>query len=340
MPIPGTGIVPASGSILNELEATTRRAYIPSLYVQLYQASPLFNALMDSAFLASGGLSPVTAPVQGSSMVNGQWTDYSGAFNQPVTTPGIQNAEFNLKAFVTTIPFLGFEGLVQDNYSVVPLIDARMNDATNYTIQQLTTSLYTNVSNTQQLVGLPGAIDDGTAAATYGGIARNTTNTSGLAWWQSSVVANTGSPVTPTRNLMLQYINQVTKKNGERPHMAIMGIGTWTMLAQDFTSQERYVVGTGGYPQSGGQSLFTSLDVAGIPFYCDPYCPEGVIYILNTDYINLYVHEKAAFHFTGFVSQLPNNQFGYIGAILTLLELVNVKPQSHGKFLNVAYTAI
>jgi len=190
------------------------------------------------------------------------------------------------------------------------------------------------------LVGLPGAIDDGTAAATYGGIARNTTNSAGLAWWQSSVVSNTGSPVTPTRNLMLQYINQVTKKNGERPTMAIMGIGTWTMLAQDYTPQERYVPGNGGYPQSGGQSLFTALDVSGIPFYCDPYCPEGVIYILNTDYINLYVHEKAAFHFTGFVSQLPNNQFGYIGAILTLLELVNVKPQSHGKFLNIAYTAI
>lgn len=340
MPQAGTGIIPANGPILAELEATTRRAYIPSLFVQLYQASPLFNALMDSAFLASGGLSPVTAPVQGNSMVNGQWTDYSGAFNQPVTTPGIQNAEFNLKAFVTTIPFLGFEGLVQDNYSVVPLIDGRMNDAASYTIQQLATALYTNVNNNQQLIGLPGAIDDGTQAATYGGIARSTTNTSGLAWWQSSTVSNSGGAVTPTRNLMFQYINQVTKKNGEMPKMGVMGIGTWNLLAQDFTPQERYVQGTGGYPSSGGESLFTALMVGTVPFYCDPYCPEGVLYLLNTDYINLYVHEKAAFHFTGFVSQLPNNQFGYIGAILTLLELVNVKPQSHGKFLNLAFTNI
>lgn len=340
MPQAGTGIIPQTGAILTELEAATRRAYIPSLYVQLYQASPLFNALMDSAFLASGGLSPVTAPVQGNSMVNGQWTDYSGAFNQPVTTPGIQNAEFNLKAFVTTIPFLGFEGLVQDNFSVVPLIDARMNDATNYTIQQLATSLYNNVSNTQQLIGLPGAIDDGTAASTYGGIARNTTNSSGLAWWASSTVSNAGAAVTPTRNLMFQYINQVTKKNGEMPKMAVMGIGTWNMLAQDFTSQERYVQGTGGYSSGTAETLFTALMVGSIPFYADPYCPEGVVYLLNTDYVNLYVHEKAAFHFTGFVSQLPNNQFGYIGAILTLLELVNVKPQSHGKFLNLAYTPI
>ena len=80
MPQAGTGIIPNTGAILSELEATTRRAYIPSLFVQLYKASPLFNALMDSAFLASGGLSPVTSPVQGNSMVNGQWTDYFWRF--------------------------------------------------------------------------------------------------------------------------------------------------------------------------------------------------------------------------------------------------------------------
>ena len=84
--------------------------------------------------------------------------------------PGIQDAEFNLKAFVSTIPFLGFEGLVQLDYSVVPLIEARMNDSTNVTIDTLRNSLYNNVANSQQMIGLPAAIDDGTFSATYGGI--------------------------------------------------------------------------------------------------------------------------------------------------------------------------
>ena len=91
-------------------------------------------------------------------MVNGLIT--SGAFNQPVTTPGIQNAEFNLKAFVTTIfHSLVLRVSVQDNYSVVPLIDARMNDATSFTIQTLTTALYNNVSNTQQPTNRPSWCD-------------------------------------------------------------------------------------------------------------------------------------------------------------------------------------
>jgi len=79
-------------------------------------------ALLGSAQVASGGLSPITAPLQGAPMVSGQWVDYSGSFNQPGIQPGIQNAEFNLKGYVTPIPFLGFEGLVQVDYSIIPLI--------------------------------------------------------------------------------------------------------------------------------------------------------------------------------------------------------------------------
>jgi hypothetical protein len=270
-------------------------------------------------------------------MVSGQWVDYSGSFNQPGVQPGIQNAEFNLKAYCTPIPFLGFEGLVQLDYSIVPLIDARMNDATNVTIDTFATTLYNNVANTQQLIGLPAAVDDGTFSAGYGGITRSTNQ-----FWKSVYVHNAGATV-PTRNLMLQYIAQVSKTTGEMPSIAIMGFGTWTLLAQDFTPQERYQINPAERLNSSqfvGHSSFQALDIAGIPFYADPYCPEGTLYIINTNYLSLFLHERAAFQFTGFESTLPNNQFGYISAVLSLLELVNVKCKAHAKidglqFLNI-----
>jgi hypothetical protein len=309
------------------LSAVVRRAYLPRVFVQIWKSAPTIAALLSSAQVATGGLSPITAPVQGTPMVSGQWVDYSGSFQQPAVQPGIQDAEYNLKAFVTTVPFLGMEGLVQLDYSVVPLIDARMNDSTNVTIDTFANSLFGNVSNTQQLIGLPAAVDDGTFAITYGGLSRTTNS-----WWRSVYVH--GSSTTPTRNLMLQFIAQVTKQTGEMPALGIMGFGTWTLLAQDFTSQERYNVtpGNGFGADNKIQSLFRALDVAGVPFYADPYCPEGVLYLLNTNYLSLYLHERAAFSFTGFESTLPNNQLGYVGAILSLLELVNVKCRAHGKF--------
>jgi hypothetical protein len=336
MPIFGQGIIPASGAISAELSAVVRRAFMPRVYVQLWKSAPLMAALLSSAQVASGGLSPITAPLQGTPMVSGQWVDYSGSFQQPGVQPGIQNAEFDLKAFVSTIPFLGMEGLVQLDYSVVPLIEARMNDSTNVTIDTFATSLFNNVANTQQLIGLPAAIDDGTFAVTYGGVSR-TTNT----FWKSTYVHN-GGTTTPTRNLMLQYISQVSKTTGEMPTIGIMGFGTWTLLAQDFTSAERYNITPGSAfgADKKIESLFRALDVAGVPFYADPYCPEGTLYLINTNYLSLFLHERAAFSFTGFESTLPNNQLGYIGAILSLLELVDVKCKAHGKFDGLAFLNI
>lgn len=341
MPQLGSGIIPPSGAVANELSAVTRRAFLTKYIVQIYKSSPFTAAMLATALMASGGLSPITAPVQGNPMVQGQWTDYSGTFNKPGVIPGLQDAEFNLAAFVTAIPFLGFEGLVQVDYDVVPIIEARMNDATNVTIDNFSTAVYNNVSNQQQIIGLPAAVDDGTASSSYGGIARNSTNSLGNAWWQSTYVSNSGGPVTPTRNLIMQYIAQVTKKNGEMPKMGICGLGTWTLLTQDFAPLERYnVTPSGAYGDGTVSSMFQAVMIGGVPIYADPYCPEGTLYLLNTDYLSMYIHEKAGFQFTGFESTLPNGQFGYIGAILTLLQLVNVKPQAQGKFSNLSFLSI
>ena len=295
----------------------------------------MLAAILSTAQVASGGLSPITVPLQGNPMVAIQSVGYDGSFNQPGTTPGIQNAEFNLKGYVTAIPFLGFEGLVQLDYAVVPLIEARMNDATNVTLDRFSNDLYTNVSDNQSMIGLPAAIDDGTFAATYGGLSR-TTNT----FWRSTFV-NNGSATAPTRNLMLQYIAQVTKVTGEVPKMGLMGFGTWTQLAQDFTANERYMITpSSNFGDGKVSALFRALDVAGVPFYADPYCPEGTLYLINNDYLSAYIHERASFYFTGFESTLPNGQFGYLGAILTLMELVDVKPKAHGKFANLQFLNI
>jgi hypothetical protein len=335
MPTFGQGIIPPQGAIAAELAAITRRAFLPKVFVQLWKSTPWMAAMLSHAMVASGGLSPITVPLQGNPMVTVQNVGYDGSFNQPGVTPGLQNAEFNLKGYLTAIPFLGFEGLVQLDYSVVPLIEARMNDATNVTLDRFSTDMYNNITNVMSMIGLPAAVDDGTFAATYGGINRPA-NT----FWKSTYVHN-GSPVTPTRNLMLQYIAQVTKVTGEIPKMGLMGFGTWTNLAQDFTANERYLVTPSqAFGEGKVEALFRALDVAGVPFYPDPYCPEGTLYLLNTDYLALYVHERASFYFTGFESTLANGQFGYIGALLTLLEMVDVKCKAHGKFDNIAFLNI
>ena len=321
MPI-GGGILPATGSSqFTELTYVTRRAFIPKLVVQLYNSTPLMAALIANSQQASGGVSSVTVPVQGAQFVNAQWSDYSGSFNQPSVQQGAYNAEYDLKLMISPVPFLGMEGAVQQDAAIIPLIEARMNDATNVMMDAMATALYNNTTNTQQFIGLPAAVS---ATGTYGNINRSTYN-----WWQSKSYTATG--LNPTRQNILQYISGTVKNGAEMPSFGVCGFGTWTLLAQDFVGQEQYVITPGSSfdgDTNGPHAAFRALMVAGVPIYPDPYCPEGTVYFLNTNYLSLYIHEQGSFVFTGFESTLPNWQIGYVGAVLMIAELVNVKPKA------------
>jgi len=74
MPISGTGAVPVSGGLYQELTSVNRRAFVPRLFVQMYYSTPTFFYLMGNAQKVAGGLSQITIPVQGESMVKGQFT--------------------------------------------------------------------------------------------------------------------------------------------------------------------------------------------------------------------------------------------------------------------------
>ena len=325
MPVLGQGIMPSGGvgSLGQELQYVTRRAFVKKLVVQIYNTSPLAAALIANSQPASGGVSSVTIPAQGTQFVNMQWVGYDGSFNQPAVQPGVTNLEFDLKGAVIPIPYLGFEGLIQDSHEVIPLLAARMNDAGNVYCDGVATALYTNTSNTQQIIGLPGAVDDGTNLTNYAGQSRT------LNPWLKSKRYAAGS-VNPTRALVMQYITGTIKNGGEVPTFGVMGPATWQTLANDYLPLESYVITPEkGFDNEtwGARSAFQALMVAGVPIYMDPYCPEGTLYLLNVGYLAFYIHERAAFAFTGFESTLSNFQIGYIGAVLSLLEMVLAKPK-------------
>lgn len=332
-PVLGSGIVP-SGNVGDELAYLTRRAFIPRMIVQIYKSSPLISALLANAQMAGGGVSSITVPVQGQSYVSSSWSDFSGSFAQPSVTQGAYNAQFDLKLLVTPIPFLGMEGFIQVDHAVVPIIDARMNDATYQAIDTLATALYNNTGLTsyaanasQQLLGLPAAVDDSTNVTTYGGLSRST-----YTWWKSQYTGSIGGGRF-TRDFLLTYINQLVKATGEAPTFGVCGFGTWTSFATDFTDSERYNYTVGNSPGKNAQASahFRALEVAGMPLYADPYCPEGTVYLLNTRYLALYLHKMGAFAFTGFESTLPNFQLGSIAAMVCVLEMVCTKPKTQSQ---------
>jgi hypothetical protein len=332
----GTGYMP-SGATGQQLEAVTRRAFVPSLVVQIYQSTPILSAALGAAQTASGGVSSVTVPIQGTSMTAAAYTDFSGAFDPPSTATGITDASFNLAALVVPIGFAGMEGLIQHNAAVIPVMAGRMNDAGNTAAALLATDLATNATNgTNKIDGLPLIAAD---SGTYGNIdARDTTNSF---WAGNSYAAGVD---TNTRATILKYIVGAMKFNGgEMPNIGVMGPGTWEKLAEDFVGIEQVQISpANSFPATTQQagSPAGALVVAGVPIYMDVNFTEGELILFNTRYTSFYIHELAQFIFTGFASTIPNLTLGYIGVVVAALQFLCVKPKSVTRVTGLANTTL
>jgi len=190
MPVYGQGVVPASGSITNELTSIMRRAFVPKLVVQLYSAAPVLSLLMRNSQRARGGLSQVTVPVQGSSFVNFNWAGYDGGFPQPSVQTATQQAAWNLSVGTVPIPLLGMESLLQQTETIIPLVKARMVDAKTVAVQSISTALFgSSVGNALAINGFQDVYDDGTTVASYGGLSRTASP-----FWKSTKVYTSITP--------------------------------------------------------------------------------------------------------------------------------------------------
>ena len=316
-----------------QLGYITRRAILPRVVVEIYNTSPLLAALLSTADTEAGGVDSFIANVQSSQFVKPQFTGFTGQFDAPQAVSGLAQAAWSMCMAICPIPLFANEILIQSKQAIQSILNLRLNDTGNAMRDMLSYALYnwTTSSSPMQIVGLPAAIDDGTVAQTYGGIDRSLNP-----WWRATVY--NASSVNPTRANMLTYGIGVTKQQGEAPHFAVMGMGTWAQLAQDFLGLERYMPNQDTTDKY--LSAFRALEVGGIPFYADPYCPEGVCYFINTNYLNAKIHENANFELLDFQSMVPVNQLAFTAVAFLVMVVVNTKPKANGYVKNLLYQTI
>jgi|SRR5579872_605708 len=343
MPLPGLGVAP-TGGLYNELTAVTRRAFVSRLIVQMYFASPSLFYLWGNAQRAAGGLNQVTIPLQGQSMVQGQYTGYGGGFNSPVITPGIQNGQWNLAYWVVPIPLPFGETIIQATEREISLLKARMNDAYAVTRQRLATDLYSlsNASNPLYPNTFQEAFDNGTNFPTYGGINRTA---AGNANFQGQYI-NMASQFTTysvstlgfnrkSMSAVLEYITD--NAGGEAPTYGVMNPSDHATLNADFIGDEnQYVMPGRNYTiDTPARSSFPNLNVAGVPIFSDHFVPKGNVFFSNMKYTNIYISEDAALDFSGFYSLVPLGQIGQQGVCVLGWDLISSKSVSGAWCYNV-----
>jgi len=340
MPLPGLGVAPQSGAIFSELASVTRRAFVPKLFVQLYFGSPCLFYMLGNAQRAAGGLNQVTVPMQGASMVQGQWTGYGGGFNSPVITPGIQNGQWNLAYWVVPVPLPFGETIIQATDREISILKARMNDVYAVTRQNMAGLLFTNNSaNPQQPDSFYNAFDDGTNVPTYGGINRNAAGNSNFKGQYINLNSGTYSQGATgfTRAGMATLLAGVTDAaGGEAPTFVVMNPGDYATLNNTFISIEQIhqipqMAGVGSM-ETAVRTSFPNLVVSGVPIFADHFCPKGNCYGVNVKYTSMYMSEDAALDFSGFYSLVPLGQIGQQGVVVCGYSVLSAKSVSgfHG----------
>ena len=329
MPIPGQGAVP-TGSLYNELTAVNRRAFVPRTFVQIYYATPTLFHTIGAAQKSAGGLSQITIPVQGQSMVQGQFTGYGGGFNAPMATPALSNAQFATAYWVVPVMLPFGESVIQATDREVSLLEARMNDVWSVSVQNMGGLLFTNNSNDSLLPNsLYDACDDATNVTTYGGINRSSP---GNSFWKGQYYNASALTSGFTRKTMSQYIMRITDASGgESPTYGVMNPADFSKLNEDFIGAETIFTrpGTEFGMATALRSSFPNLNVAGIPIYADHFCPVGNAYFINSKYTSMYLDENALFEFSGFYSLVPLGQIGQQGVMVTGYNVVTSKPKAN-----------
>jgi hypothetical protein len=286
---------------------------------------------MGSAQKSAGGLSQITIPVQGNSMVQGQFTGYSGGFNAPVITPGIQNAQFPTAYWVVPVPLPFGESVIQATDREISLLKARMNDVYSVTVQNMGSLVFTNnTSNSLLPNSFVDGFDNGTNVTTYGGINRTS---AGNSFWKGQYYNVTSATTAGlTRKLVSNYLIQITDAaGGEMPSFGVMNPGDFSTLNNDFIGVEQIFTrpGTEYGVSTAVRSSFPNLNIAGVPIYADHFCPQGSMFFVNSKYTNMYLSEDAAFDFSGFYSLVPLGQIGQQGVMITGYNIVTSKPSAN-----------
>lgn len=327
-----SGIVPG-GSIGAQLSAITRRAFVPSVFVQIYQSHPLLSLLFSNAQRARGGVGAVTIPAQGASFTQFAWGSFAGDFAMPEDQAAIEDAQFNLKLGMVPIGFFGMESIIQSSEVVIPKLQAVMSDSAVVMKQAIASALYSNNSaNPQAIDSLSQAYDDGTNTTSYGGITRASNP-----WWQGQLITNSGSRAT-TRAGMAGLLTQVMQgAGGEAPDFVVMNPANWAVLMQDFMGYEQYqtrpksIYGKDDVVNAG----FRAVKVLDTPIFPDPFCPLGTAYAINSRYLAMYLSEYAPFTFSGFESAIPLGQIADIGVLITCLDMICSKPSSGAQITGI-----
>lgn len=227
----------------------------------------------------------------------------------------------------------------------------------------------TGAGNT--ILGLEALVDDGTNTTTNGGQSRTTYTV------LNSTVTASGGAMTLAK---LATLNDTVSDSGDNQatDLLVSDFTRWSLFEQLLTPTARHtytMAVTGGIVRNdtgmkeamGGRAGFTAISYRGIPWIKDKQCTSGVVYMLNTNYLQWYGRTTVPSDFKEYLTsvslgkattldavsakpsdfhgwfsqkeQMMPNQAGVLGRYFVIGQLIGTQPRRQGKLTGVTTVA-
>ncbi len=176
------------------------------------------------------------------------------------------------------------------------------------------------VSNVKALDGLKGAVDNGTVAATYGGLARASNP-----FWNAQV----DSATTTLTALSMRTLMGNCTEGGRSPTVIFTTQFIYNKYWNLLQPNQAWPVNPGGADVQLAQAGFTNAVFDGVPVIVDSHVPANSLFMLNERYLELIVKTGLDFYLEDFVK--PPNQDVFVSLLKWMGQLILKNPARNGK---------
>jgi len=272
----------------DQISAITLKYYVPKMYDNVFNSNPLLQRHKKKSYeKVDGGISAMVPLNYAVPTASGWYAGYdtlSTSDNDQITA-----AEYTWKQLYTNISISRLDELKNSgDAAILGLVKNKVKIAEKQMEDLLGVGLFSNATDAKSIVGLRQIVS---ASNTVGGISQSTNS-----WWQSQIDSST---TTLSMAAMMTQFNLATI-NAASPSVLITTRSIYNSYYALLQPQQRF---SDSDTASGG---FASLLFNGAPVIPDSHCPSNYMFMLNEDYIHLWVHKDEDMRFEPF--QKPINQ--------------------------------
>jgi len=294
----------AGNSSFDEILTTTLNNYVPKLTDNIFSARPLFYALTNGQTMrtVSGGAKIVVPIIY---KANDTAKSYAGTETIDIAAQtGITAAEYSWGQYASTVTINGLEEAQNNGEAqIIDLLEGKIFQTQESIIENMNTMFHGDgTTKATDWNGLENIVNDSALTANaLGGIDPSVT---GNEFWKSQATTTTGALT--LAKLATRY-NSVSVGN-DQPTIIIS-------QADDYESYEALLTSNIRYTDTDmADAGFQNLMYKGAPWTFDAANTAGVVYMLNTKYLQLVRHSDTWFKPTPFVR--PNDKDAVYSQIL------------------------